>query len=154
MSKKKADKSSAKKSARKDGVVSDTGGTPVPMIAKGALETLMKQVMIFTNRVSTSSGDLGDLIRTYAEKKSLHKGAFSDIKKLYRMGKKDPGKLWLHLAHFDDMREKLKLDDLAEQQGQLVEPGTEEDEETDTETPIKTDDQVRQVAESAGAKLN
>lgn len=105
----------------------------IAMITEGNLTTLMRQVLKHQNDVSTASGNLGDLVRDYADKKNLHKGAFADIKKLYRMGKKDPGKLWLHLAHLDDMRKKLKLDELAGDQGQLVDAGTDEEDEDDAQ---------------------
>lgn len=131
-----AAKSSRKKSARSkpaetagDGDSGGGGTGTISLISAAALTTLIKQVMIYQGKVDTASGDLGDLVRDYKSGKGLHTGAFGDIKKLYRMGKKDPGKLWLHLAHFDDMRKKLKLDDMAAAQGQMVGSGVDEDEE-------------------------
>lgn len=98
----------------------------IQMITQGNLVTLINRCVVLQKNVSNASGDMGDLIRDYAENKALHRGAFRHIKALFIMGKKDPSKLWLHLAHFDDMRAKLGLDEIAEVQGQLVEAGVEE----------------------------
>lgn len=162
-----APKGGADTAPKGEGVKSDTGGTPVALISGGALRTLNKQMTKFQNDASTATGSMGDLTRDYADKKNLHKGAYATIKMLNRMGQKDPGKLWLWLAHFDHMRKQEAfgqkfdetLDVLAKSQGQLVGAGAEDD-EAETEQPgapgstAKTGDQVRQVAETAGAKLN
>jgi hypothetical protein len=98
-----------------------------PMVAKQDLNKLLEQCLIYQNRASTATGNMGELVREYADKKHLHTGAFAIIKRLHRLGNKDRGKLWLLLAHFDDMREKSGLDKLAQEQGQLL-PAIEEDE--------------------------
>lgn len=151
--------------SRKGGAEEMTGDDAPPekkqsaigLMAGSALRSLMKSILIMMNKSSTIAGDMGDLIRTASEKKNLHKGAFADAKKLYRMGSKDPAKLWLHLAHFDHYRTELKLDELADSQGQLLDPGTDE-EQTDPppagDREARTGETVRSVAETAGAKLN
>lgn len=166
-------KSKAKSKANGgEGVVSDSGGKAIPMIAEGALRTLNKQMAKFQNDASTAAGSMGDLTRDYADKKNLHKGAYATMKMLNRMGNKDPGKLWLWLAHFDHMRKQeafgqktdRTLDDIAQSQGQLLEPGVDGEPEgddagegggeADNVTSIRTGERVREVAETAGAKLN
>lgn len=134
------------------------GGGPkkvMGLIAGSALRTLIKSVTIMQNKASTAAGEMGDLIRTYAEKKNLHKGAFADIKKLHRMGTKDPAKLWLHLAHFDHMRKEAGLDDLADSQGEMLPPGTEEiDEPKSSTTESKAAERApRLVPDTAGGGL-
>jgi len=129
---------------------------PLGMIAKKDLDALIEQALLHQGRIDKAAGNLGDLIREYAAKKNLHRAAFAAIKTLRRMGGKDPGKLWLYLAHFDDMRDKLGLDKLAQQQGQLLDDGTAEPEARLADPPTRqprTGEQVRVVAETAGAKL-
>ena len=97
----------------------------VRLVSQRDLRALMDQCIGFEDRASTASGSMGELIREYADKKNLHRGAFAIAKKLCRMGRKDPGKLWLLLAHLDDYREKLKIDRMAKEQGQLLPAGAE-----------------------------
>lgn len=96
------------------------------MVSRRDLMIALEQCGIQQNRISVAAGNMGELIREYAQKKHLHRGAFADMKKLHRMGHKNPGKLWEYLAHWDDMREKSGLDKLAESQGQLL-PAIDED---------------------------
>ena len=116
-----------------------------PMVAKADLNRLLDQCSMYQNRASTASGSMGELIREYADGKHLHPGAFSFIKRMRRMGEKDPGKLWLLLAHFDDMREKCGLDRLAKEQGQLLPAIAEDNEERGNVV-----DMPRDVQEQAG----
>src|SRR5262245_16441633 len=128
-----------------------------PLIARKDLNSLLEQCLIYQNRASTATGSMGELVREYADKKHLHTGAFSIIKRLHRLGNKDRGKLWLLLAHFDDMREKSGLDRLAQEQGQLL-PAIAEGETSvdevlqDTEAADNVVDypQPREVEERAG----
>lgn len=127
-----------------------------PLISRRDLNALLEQCLIFQSRVSTAAGNMGELVRDYAQKKHLHRGAFSSIKGLVRMGHRDPGKLWLHLAHFDDMRAKCGLDKLAQEQGQLL-PAIAED-TTGLEPPksaenVVTYPQPRSVDERAGESI-
>ena len=87
------------------------------------LRALMDQCVNYENKAATATGHMGELVREYAEKKNLHNGAFAMVKKLCRMGQKDPSKLWLILAHFDDYRQKLGVDRMAKEQGQLLPSG-------------------------------
>ena len=102
-------------------------GEVIRLISSRDLTTLMKQCSSYQDKAATATGHMGELVREYAEHKNLHRGAFSIIKRLYRMGKTDSGKLWLLLAHFDDYRAKLGLDRIAKEQGQLLPAGTEEE---------------------------
>jgi hypothetical protein len=123
-----------------------------PLIARKDLNSLLEQCLIYQNRASTATGSMGELVREYADKKHLHPGAFGYIKRLHRMGNKDRGKLWLFLAHFDDMREKSGLDRLAQEQGQLLPAISEETEAQEPEAPenVVTYPQAREVEEQAG----
>jgi hypothetical protein len=126
-----------------------------PLIARKDLNSLLEQCLIYQNRASTATGSMGELIRDYADKKHLHTGAFSIIKRLHRLGNKDRGKLWLMLAHFDDMREKSGLDRLAQEQGQLLPAIAEANAEEGTEAEAGPENvtsfpQPREVEERAG----
>jgi hypothetical protein len=118
-------------------------GEVIRLISQRDLRSLITQCSSYQDKASTAAGHMGELVREYAEHKNLHRGAFSMIKRLFRMGKADSGKLWLLLAHFDDYREKLALDRMAKEQGQLLPAGTEEE-----PAPKKT--YPRAVEESAG----
>lgn len=152
----------ASSAGERSGSVSEIGKKMIGLIGAASLKSLIKSIFVLGNQVSTISGDMGKLVADAAAQKSLHRGAFSDIKKLYRMGRKDPAKLWLHLAHFDHMRKTLELDAMAKEQGEMLPPGVEEEETGETETgtdaaperEARTGDRVREVAETAGAKLN
>lgn len=114
----------------------DAGGpkkSAIGLIAGSVLRTLMKSCLSIQKTISDASGDMGELVSKAATEKNLHKGAFADCKKLYRMGKKDPSKLWLHLAHFDHMRKELGLDELAATQEQAFGPGTGDQNETEAD---------------------
>jgi hypothetical protein len=144
----------AKKSDKPD--KSDKPGKPVkkafPMVSRKDLGTLLQQCLIYQNKASTATGSMGELVRSYADKKNLHTGAFSIIKRLHRLGNKDRGKLWLLLAHFDDMREKCGLDRLAQEQGQLL-PAIDETESEQQQEPSAEDTaawNAREVEERAG----
>lgn len=126
------------------------GAAPKPqegatrLISASALKTLLTQYRNLQSKVDTASGELGNLVREYSDKKYLHRGAFNVIKRLHHM---EPGKLWLFLCHFDHMREAIGLDNLAEEQTQMLSPGTEEDgDEPDNVVDIG----AREVDESAG----
>lgn len=92
-------------------------------------------------QISEYSGSMGELIREAAEKKNLHKGAFSLWRKLHTMYKKKGGaSLAEFLAHFDyyrslpvqiGRRDYPSLDDGAKEQGDMVghNPGGEGGEE-------------------------
>src|SRR5436190_88582 len=99
-----------------------------PLIARNDLNRLLEQCLVYQNRASTATGSMGELVRDYADKKHLHTGAFGIIKRLHNLGNKDRGKLWILLAHFDDMRAKSGLDRLAQEQGQLLPAISEEGE--------------------------
>lgn len=64
-------------------------------------------------RASTASGEIGQAIRDFSERKSLNSVAFRKINALRQIGVKDPLKLRIVLDHFDVYRDLLKLDDLA-----------------------------------------
>ena len=91
-----------------------------PMVGQRALMALLERCLILQDRASTATGNMGELVREAVEGQHLHGPAFGIIKRLHRLGSKDPGKLWLLLAHFDDMRAKSGLDRLAKEQGQLL----------------------------------
>lgn len=120
-----------------------------PLIARNDLNRLLEQCLMYQNRVSTAAGSMGELVRDYADKKHLHSGAFALIKRLHRLGNKDRGKLWLLLAHFDDMRMKSGLDRLAQEQGQLLPAVSEEGQASDGENVVPYE--PREVEEQAGA---
>lgn len=112
---KKADKTKAEKKA-------------FPLVSRADLNRLLEQCLVYQNRASTATGSMGELVRTYADRKHVHAPAFALIKRLHQLGNRDRGKLWLLLAHFDDMRQKSSLDRLAQEQGQLLPALSEEDE--------------------------
>jgi hypothetical protein len=123
-----------------------------PLIARNDLNRLLEQCLMYQNRVSTAAGSMGELVRDYADKKHLHTGAFALIKRLHRLGNKDRGKLWLLLAHFDDMRGKSGLDRLAQEQGQLLPAIAEEEQQSESEGEnVVNYPQPREVEEQAGA---
>lgn len=133
-----------------------TGAKPVkkafPMVAKNDLTRLLDRCFEYQNRASTATGAMGELVREHAEAKHLHTGAFGIIRRLYRLGHKDPGKLWLLLAHFDDMRDKAGIDKMAKEQGQLL-PAIAEDDHDFREVEGQSENVVtypREVAERAG----
>lgn len=112
------------------------------------------------NQVSESSGSMGELIKSAADEKNLHRAAFADWRKLMRKGLADPAKLTEQLAHFDyyrtlkvkfpGMGAPMSLDDIVKEQGQMfarTEAGeTDEDEadEDDKGTPAgETDPRPR-----------
>lgn len=124
-----------------------------PLIARKDLNALLEQCLIYQNRASTATGSMGELVREYADKKHLHTGAFAIIKRLHRLGNKDRGKLWLLLAHFDDMRAKSGLDRLAQEQGQLLPAIAEEGQPAEAEPEgenVVSYPQPREVEERAG----
>lgn len=101
-------------------------GDEIRLVSQRDLRALMDQCINYENKAATATGHMGELVREYSEKKNLHRGAFAMAKKLCRMGQKDSGKLWLILAHFDDYRQKLGIDRMAKEQGQLLTAGTED----------------------------
>jgi hypothetical protein len=103
----------------------------VRLISRADLLSLLKQVGAYDDRAATASGHAGELVREYAEKKFLHRGAFSVAKRLAKMAKHDSSKLWLWLAHFDHMRATMKLDDMAKAQGQMLPAISEEDDDSE-----------------------
>lgn len=157
----KAKNDSAKSKAKGKAAPAEKKNAVIKMISTGDLKSLTTQVNSYSDKISTASGHMGDLIGDYAERKHLHKGAFGFYRRLALMGKKDSAKLWLFLAHFDHMREVGKLDALAKEQGQLIGAGvdgeTENDEtgaaenETDNVVTLTT---PREVDETAGEKVH
>jgi len=127
-------------------IVSKPTRKAFPLVSRNDLMRVLEQCSIYQNRASTATGDMGDLIREYSDRKNLHTGAFALIKRLYLMGQKDRGKLWLLLAHFDDMRNKCGLDRLAEEQGQLLPPIAEDERGL-------TDQEAQPEAEPAEAEV-
>ena len=114
---------------------------PIKLVSGRDLKALAEQCDGYRKRADAAQGNMRELIRQYVEKKNLHKQAFSTVMRLRRM---ESGDLWLWKAHFDDYWNKLGLERPANQQGQLVGSGTEEDEEKVTRGP-------RLVEEEAGA---
>jgi hypothetical protein len=120
------------------------------VISKRDLGNLTRQCIEYDRQAGRHSGAKGELIREYADKKHLHRGAFAMYCRLVRMGKNDPGKLNIWLTHFDHMRERGELDALAKLQGQLFED--EDESETDAEAATQTETtDAREVEETAGA---
>ena|SRR5436190_16229638 len=109
---------------RKAAAARRVAGDEIRLVSQRDLRALMDQCISYENKAATATGHMGELVREYAEKKNLHNGAFAMVKKLCRMGQKDPSKLWLILAHFDDYRQKLGVDRMAKEQGQLLPAGT------------------------------
>jgi hypothetical protein len=122
-----------------------------PMVGKNDLNKLLEEVAIFQNRASTATGSMGELVKSYVQKKHLHAGAFRFINRLYKIGERDPQALWLFLAHFDDMRTKSGLDRIAKAQGQLL-PAIDEDtsDEVNEDNNVVDYPQPREVEERAG----
>ena len=100
---------------------------PIKLVSARDLKALAEQCDGYKRKADVAQGHMRELIGEYAEKKNLHKQAFSTIQKCRRM---EPGELWLFKAHFDDYWAKLGLEKIANQQGQLVGAGIEEDEES------------------------
>lgn len=169
MAKAKPQKSGAKKSAarksakprpvgKEQSASGAEGGGPdkaIKLVPKTVVVDLAEKCFRLQNEVSDASGRMGKLIGEAAEKKGLHRGAFGMAKRLYLMGKKDPAKLWLLLCHFDDMRKKLDIDEMAGKQGEMfsaVEDGDDGDAETapaqeaqPAATSAKADDDQRDL---------
>lgn len=74
------------------------------------LEGLISKGKTTKDKVATLNGTYGETISDAVENHNLHAGAFKTVAKLQRM---DPVKLNAWLTHFDDYRDKLKIDDLA-----------------------------------------
>jgi hypothetical protein len=121
-----------------------------PMVGRNDLNRLLEQCLIYQNRASTATGAMGELVREAVDRKHLHAPAFGLIKRLHNLGNKDPGKLWLMLAHFDDMRTKSGLDRLAQKQGQLLPAIADEVEEQDEPSAENVVTYPREVPEQAG----
>lgn len=87
--------------------------------------------------VASANSDHGKVVAE-AVKKGMNRTAFTLIKMLVKLGRnpKKQGELYVVLAHFDDMRKKVELDELAGVQGDMVGAGTEN---------IKTEDLVDQA---------
>ena len=98
---------------------------PIKLVSARDLKALAEQCENYKRKADSAQGNMRELIGEYTEKKNLHKKAFSQIMKLRRM---EPSELWLWKAHFDDYWNKLGLEKIANQQGQLVGSGTDEDE--------------------------
>lgn len=120
-----------------------------PLVGRADLNRLLEQCLMYQNRASTATGSMGELVREAVDKKHLHAAAFGIIKRLHNVGNKDRGKLWLLLAHFDDMRQKSGLDRLAQEQGQLLPAISEEGPEEDEAENVVS--YPREVEEQAGA---
>lgn len=102
-------------------------GDEIRLVSQRDLRALMEQCTGYESKAATATGHMGELVREYSEKKNLHRGAFAVVKKLYRMGRNDPGKLWLMLAHLDDYRAKLGIDRIAKEQAQMLPAGIDDD---------------------------
>ncbi len=134
-----------------------------PLIGRNDLNRLLEEAAIFHNRASSATGALGELIKDYVQKKHLHAGAFKIVNRWKKLGDDDPQKLWLELAHVDDMRAKAGIDRIAKAQGQLLpaiadevnvaekQHEKEEPEDEDrSENPEPVNYPPREVAEHAG----
>lgn len=146
----KAKNDSAKSKAKGKAAPAEKKTAVHKMISGGDLKNLTTSCNAYADKISTASGHMGDLISDYADRKHLHKGAFGFYRRLALMGKKDSGKLWLFLAHFDHMREVGKLDALAKEQGQLVDAGVDGAETGETESNVVALAPPREVDENAG----
>jgi hypothetical protein len=100
-----------------------SGDTTIKLVPAGPLNKLADDVLRYKAEGSGVASDIKRAIEVVAKQHGIHKGAFNFAVGLKKKGLDDPGKLWLFLAHFDDMRTKMKLDDLATKQGQLLPPG-------------------------------
>jgi hypothetical protein len=98
----------------------------IRLVSQRHLRALMDQCIHHEGKAASAMGTARELVGEYVKNKNLHTGAFSLAKRLVRLGKRDPGKLWLMLAHFDDYRGKLGIDRMAKEQGQLLPAGTED----------------------------
>jgi len=98
---------------------------PIKLVSARDLKALAEQCDGYKRKADVAQGHMRELVGEYVEKKNLHKSAFATIQKLRRM---ESGELWLWKAHFDDYWQKLGLEKIASQQGQLVGAGTDEEE--------------------------
>lgn len=108
------------------------------MIPPKEFETLARRCKSLKNQVAETSGTMGELIKDAAEKKFLHRKAFSMFRSIAGM---EDNKLAEFLAHFDYYRDIGGLDKRAENQAQMfqrTEAG--EGDEADGETGAKADD--------------
>jgi hypothetical protein len=135
-----------------------------PLIGRNDLRRLIEETAILKNRASSSVGSCNELIKEYVQNKHLHAGAFRIVSRWAKLGNDDPQKLWLELAHLDDMREKAGIDRMAKAQGQLLpaiadeaqdakEAGEakEADDEAEAEPEDDKRNYPREVEEQAGA---
>lgn len=107
------------------------------MIPPKEFETLARRCKSLKNQVAETSGTMGELIKDAAEKKFLHRKAFSAFRSIAGM---EDNKLAEFLAHFDYYRDIGGLDERAKNQAQMfarTEAG--EGEEADGETAAKAD---------------
>lgn len=136
---------STKKSAASESKVD--AKLPVVRIASPKdFERLMNDVLVYAKRASTESGHAGQMVGEYVRKKFIHRGAFAMMKRLVKIGKDDPGALWIFLQHFDSYRKFAALDEIAERQGQLLDADAGEeaedgDEAGEGETEVETFEQ-------------
>jgi hypothetical protein len=98
---------------------------PIKLVSGRDLKALAEQCDGYKRRADSAQGNMRELIGEYVDKKNLHKQAFSIIMRLRRM---ESSELWLWRAHFDDYWQKLGLERIANQQGQLLASGVEDDE--------------------------
>jgi hypothetical protein len=91
-----------------------------PLIGRNDLRRLLEEAAILGNRASSANGSRNELVGEYVKNKHLHAGAFRIISRWAKLGEDDPQKLWLELAHLDDMRSKAGIDRIAKAQGQLL----------------------------------
>jgi hypothetical protein len=145
----KASRKAAPKAAAKARGKKGEAKKAFPLVGRNDLNRLLEQAAILKNRAASANGSRSELIGTYVTKKHLHAGAFRSISRLWKLGQDDPQKLWLELAHFDDMREKAGLDRMAKEQGQLL-PAIEDGEESKPEKAEKVVSYPREVEERAG----
>ena len=97
------------------------------------LTTLTSQAAQTKAKKAALSGELGQKIAEAVEKHNVHAGA---LKLMIRFQKMDAVKLMAFLTHFDDYRDKLKIDTLMAQNL----PGMEEEAEKPKEPMFKEGD--------------
>jgi hypothetical protein len=147
---KEAPKRAVRKAAKKYDKAVDKA---FPLIARNDLRRLLEEAAILNNRASSANGSRSQLIAEYVKTKHLHAGAFRIVSHWAKLGEDDPQKLWLELAHVDDMREKAGIDRLAEVQGQLLPAIADEAEKVakpaESAEPDEVDDEPDKPQENA-----
>jgi hypothetical protein len=81
----------------------------------------------YKQRAATANGHLGELMREYAQQKSLNRRAFSIVLGLVRLAQRDPREAWVVKAYMDDYLGKSGFHQMIRQQGELL-PAFEDEE--------------------------